>query len=303
VDLQTVVESRLFRPQGFVEAANRRRPRGVTLPLVLVAADGPSRGLLVSSDNPLAAADREDYLTRLFTALDQTGVDGVIGTPVVLDELLLLSALEGKIVFGSMNYGGIVGSKFELDDVFTGFDAESLAAVRYNGALIRLRLNLDDPVSARVVERSARAVDDLANHRLLTLLEPSFAKVVDGRVVDDFSADALIRAIAVSTSLGRTSRNMWLSLPVVSGLDRVVRSTTVPTLVRADSVTGSIDTVAETLARAVGVPGVYGVILGTSALFPPDGDVEAAVNSIVDAVRRSAEAAAEADRDGRATQG
>lgn len=289
MDLQTIIESRLYRPQGFVEAANRRRPRGLTFPLVLVAADGPARGALGTAANPMASADRVDYLTRLTTTLEQPGIDGVIGTPDILDDLLLLAALEGKVVFGAMNSGGIVGSQFELDDTFTGFDAESLAGVRYNGAQIRARINLADPKGARVLERTARAVDDLANHRLITLIEPSLVTSVDGKVADDLSADALIRAIAITTALGRTSRNMWLSLPIVAGLDRVVRSTTIPTLVRADTVGGTLDALSEVLGRAAQVPGVHGVILGPSVIFGAGDDVADAVNKVVAVVRESGE--------------
>ena len=45
----------------------------------------------------------------------------------ILEDLLLLGALEGKVVVGSMNRGGLAGTVFEIDDRFTAYDAASLA--------------------------------------------------------------------------------------------------------------------------------------------------------------------------------
>ena len=56
-------------------------------------------------------------------ALARPGVDGLLATPDILEDLLLLGALEGKVAFGSMNRGGLRGAQFELDDQFTGYDA------------------------------------------------------------------------------------------------------------------------------------------------------------------------------------
>ena len=47
----------------------------------------------------------------------------MLGTPDILDDLLLLGALEGKVVIGSMNRGGLQGAGFELDDRFTAYRA------------------------------------------------------------------------------------------------------------------------------------------------------------------------------------
>jgi hypothetical protein len=42
-------------------------------------------------------ASRTELLERLCTALDRPGVDGVLGTPDILEDLLLLGRLEGKV--------------------------------------------------------------------------------------------------------------------------------------------------------------------------------------------------------------
>ena len=68
-------------------------------------------------------------LDRLVTALGIPGVDGVLGTPDVIEDLLLLGALDDKFVFGSMNRGGLPGAVFEMDDRFTCYTPQSIVDV------------------------------------------------------------------------------------------------------------------------------------------------------------------------------
>ena len=81
----------------------------------------------------MAMADRRSLLARLVEALQHPDVDGVLGTPDVVEELLLLGALEDKVVIGSMNRGGLDGATWTMDDRFTGYDAASIADVRPRG--------------------------------------------------------------------------------------------------------------------------------------------------------------------------
>ncbi len=125
--LEEILRTRVERPGRIAElAAARRQPPGLageTGRLMLVAADHPARGALRAGDDPLAMADRGRLLERLALALSRPGVDGVLGTPDVVEDLLLLGALEGKVVIGSMNRGGLDGATWTLDDRFTGYDA------------------------------------------------------------------------------------------------------------------------------------------------------------------------------------
>ena len=83
-------------------AARTRRPtvRGDGR-LMIVAADHPARGALAVGDRPTAMNSRTDLLDRLRAALAEAGVDGVLATADVLDDLVLLGALEDKVVFSS----------------------------------------------------------------------------------------------------------------------------------------------------------------------------------------------------------
>src|SRR6476660_6558086 len=95
-----VIETRVRRPGRIAEAGGRARAAFVVGPdgrLVIVAADHPARGTLRAGRKRFAMADRADLLERLCVALDRPGVGGVLGTADVLEDLLLLGALHGKI--------------------------------------------------------------------------------------------------------------------------------------------------------------------------------------------------------------
>ena len=107
---QHLLESRFQRPQAIDDAAAARElhdPLSGDERVLIVAADHAARGALDVGANPSAMSDRYDMLDRLVTALAITGVSGVLGTPDVIEDLLLLGALERKLVFGSMNRGGL----------------------------------------------------------------------------------------------------------------------------------------------------------------------------------------------------
>ena len=91
-------------------------------------------------------------------ALSRPGVNGVLGTPDVLEDLLLLGALDDKVVFGSMNRGGLAGATWSLDDRFTAYDAAAIAAAGLKGGKMLLRLDPGDALTAPTVEACARAV-------------------------------------------------------------------------------------------------------------------------------------------------
>lgn len=132
-------------------------------------------------------ADRGELLERLCLALERPGVTGVLATPDVIDDLLLLGVLNGKTVLGSMNRTGLAGSSFEIDDRFACYDAETIARMRFDGGKMLTRICLDDPATPSVLENTAKAVDALADRKLLAMVEPFLSAWVDGKVKNDLS--------------------------------------------------------------------------------------------------------------------
>lgn len=268
---------------GRIRAALRARPRGSvpTGKLLVIAADHAARGALAVGRDPMAMADRADLLSRCVTALSRPGVHGFLGTADLVEELTLLGALDGKLVLGSMNRGGLAGASFEIDDRYTGYDAAGAVAAGLDGGKLLLRLSFDDPATAGALEAAARAVDTLAEHRLMAMVEPFVSRRVGGRVVNDLSTDAVVRSVAIASGLGRTSAYTWLKLPCVPGMERVMAASTMPVLLLGGEVTEDTGAAEAAWAHALALPGVKGLTVGRSLLYPPDGDVGAAVDRAV----------------------
>lgn len=288
LDLDYVRETRARRPQAIAEAAARRRRRALlddSGRLMIVAADHPARNAFGVRDAHMAMENREDLLARLVTALSRPGVDGVLGSPDILEDLLLLGALEDKVVFGSMNRGGLQGGVFELDDRFTGYDAAAIEAMGFEGGKMLTRVALDDPGTVATLEASAHAVTDLAARGLVAMVEPFYSSRVDGRVRNDLSAEGCIRSLAVCSALGSTSAYTWMKLPVVDDMERVMAATTLPTLLLGgDPATAPEETYA-TWGKALELPGVRGLVVGRALLYPLGDDVQAAVDAAAALVR------------------
>ena len=282
-------ELRATRPQAVAEraAARRRRPlltsRGGKL--MLVAADHPARNAFGVRGAAMAMADRGELLRRLVLALSRPGVDGVLGTADVLEDLLLLGALEDKVVIASMNRGGLAGSAFELDDRFTAYDADSVAAAGFDGGKMLVRIDLADPATAGTLEACARAVTALAGHGLMAMVEPFLSRRVDGKVRNDLSTEAVVRSAGISAALGATSAYTWLKLPVVDGMDEVMAATTLPALLLGGDPDESPDETFGGWEKALALPGVRGLVVGRTMLYPRDGDVAAAVDTAARLVR------------------
>ncbi len=286
---QAILETRSHRPEAIVEAAARRvRPTSLFNDhgrLMIIAADHPARGALRAGQRPLAMADRIELLDRLCLALSRPGVNGVLGTPDIVEDLLLLGALDGKVVIGSMNRGGLAGAVFEIDDRFTGYDAAALALAGFEGGKMLLRIDPDDPATAATVESCARAVGELAGRRLMAMIEPFIVHRVDGRVRIDLSPDATIRAMTVAAGLGTTSAYTWLKVPVVDDMERVMAATTMPALLLGGEVGADQDAAFERWRVALKLPTVRGLVIGRSLLYPPGDDVATTVDMAVGLLR------------------
>ena len=122
---------------------------------MIVACDHPARGALGAQGNPTAMANRTELLERLVTALSRPGVDGLLATADIAEDLLLLGALEDKLVFSSLNRGGLQGSAFEMDDRNTGYDVQGTLEARFDGCKMLTRIDLDDPGTVATLETQA----------------------------------------------------------------------------------------------------------------------------------------------------
>lgn len=275
-DLRAEAPAELAR----IRTARVRRPvlRGDGR-LFIVAADHPARGALAVGSNATAMADRYELLDRMAIALSRPGVDGVLGTADIIDDLTAMGLLDDKVIVGSMNRGGLRGAAFEMDDRFTGYDVPNMVASGIDVAKTLLRVNLADPASVTTLETTARAVTEAAAASLPIMLEPFMSTWQNGRIVNDLSTDAVILSMAIAAGLGGDSSHTWLKLPVVDDMERVMVATTLPTLLLGGDSGADPDETFASWEKALSLPGVRGLTVGRTLLYPPDGDVAGAVDT------------------------
>jgi DhnA family fructose-bisphosphate aldolase class Ia len=286
-DYSAITEVRASDPGAVARAWQARTTRPTVQGngrLMIVAADHPARGALSVGSRPTAMNSRTDLLDRLQAALADPGVDGVLATSDILDDLVLLGALEGKVVFSSFNRGGLAGAQFEFDDRMTGATAASTAAANMNGGKMLCRIALDDPGTVATMTACAQAVDELAAHGLIAMVEPFMSSRVNGKVRNDLSPDAVIKSVHIAQGLGSTSAYTWMKLPAVDEMDRVMESTTMPTLLLGGDPTDPDEAMAS-WEKALALPNVRGLIVGRTLLYPLDDDVSSAVATAVAMVR------------------
>lgn len=287
IGISDLVKVRSRHPEAVAEAAARRARRpliGDSGRLLIIAADHTARGVLAVGDRAHAMANRADLLERLCLALSRPGVDGVLGTADILDDLLLLGALEHKVVVGSMNRGGLAGAAFEMDDRFTGHRAADLAGIGFDAGKLLLRIDYDDPGSLSTMAATARAIDDMAAHRLPVFVEPFLSRRVAGKVHNDLSAEAVTKSIAIASGLAGTSAYTWLKVPVTDDADdmaRVMETSTLPAVLLGGDVGEDQDAAYGRWRAALRLPTVQGLVVGRALLYPPDGDVAGAVDTAV----------------------
>ncbi|MEU7042786.1 deoxyribose-phosphate aldolase [Streptomyces varsoviensis] len=288
--ISDIAATRARRPEAIAEAAagRPRRPLvGESGRLMIIAADHPARGALAVGDRRLAMANRVDLLERMCLALSRPGVDGVLATADILEDLLLLGALDGKVAMGSMNRGGLAGAAFEMDDRFTGHRPEDLARLRFDAGKLLLRIDYDDPGSLSTLETTARVIDAMAALRLPVFVEPFISRRVDGKVRNDLGAEAVTTSVAIAAGLGGTSAYTWLKLPVTRDPDdmaQVCETSTLPVVLLGGEVGATPESQAgayEKWRKALRLPTVQGLVVGRSLLYPADGDVTAAVDTAV----------------------
>ena len=283
-----VTELRSRDPHAIARALAARSRRPTFLPedgrLMLVAADHPARGALAAQGRPTAMFSRTEMLDRLRTALARPGVDGLLATADIAEDLLLLGALEDKVVVASMNRGGLAGATFELDDRMTAYDVAGVVHARFEAAKMLNRIDLDDPGTVAMLEAAGRAVTELARAGVVAMLEPFMSRRIDGRVVNDLSPDGVIKSVHIAQGLGATSAFTWLKLPVVAEMARVMDATTLPTLLLGGDPSGAPEETYAIWSDALTLPSVRGLVVGRTLLYPPDDDVAAAVDTAVSLV-------------------
>lgn len=266
-------------------AQTRRRRHGLVNggKLNILAADHPARRVTKVGNNPIAMADRQDYLARIVRVMSAEGIDGLMATMDILEDLFILDALvreaggtslvDGKVLIGSLNRGGLAGSCWELDDPITGPTPATCAAWHLDGAKLLLRIADDDAGSLKTMLASAQAINECNALRLPMFLEPLPVTRKESGWAVQKEREALARIAGVASALGDSSRYLWLKLPYCEGYETVARSTSLPILLLGGESAGNPAPFLGELASAMKAgPNVRGALVGRNVLYPGDED-------------------------------
>lgn len=274
-------EARIFEPASLQKALRERKRRtlhGTDGNLMILAADHTARGMLAVGKDPLAVADRYTLLDNLLRGLSMPGVDGVMASADILEELAWLGALEGKVAVGTINRGGLKGALWELDDRITAYDPDHIASAGLDAGKLLLRIEFTDPGVARTIEMCGAVTTKLADQGIACMIEPlPYLKDEAGRAYLDTRDEELIRAVAIASGLGSSSAYTWLKIPATPRIAEVAAATTMPILLLGGDPGEKLPEVVAGWESAMREPNVRGLIPGRALLYPHDGDIEGIV--------------------------
>jgi hypothetical protein len=266
---------------------SRRTVAGKDGKLLLLAADHTARGIIAAGGNSTAIADRYLLLDKLIRGLSIAGVDGVMASADILEELAWLGALEERVAIGTMNRGGILGATWELDDRLTAYDAEHIKSMGLDGGKTLLRIEETDPGVARTLEMVAQVTTQLADLELISMIEPlPYIKNSDGKAVLDPSEERLMKVISIASGLGSSSAFTWLKIPTPKNPEKVAAATSCPILLLGGDPGSNWQDVFDGWDRALNVANIRGLVPGRALLYGDELDVEAAVTRAAKLVRR-----------------
>lgn len=297
LDTETMAQITDLRVAGDEDVLDhaRRRPRRAGLTedgrLVILAADHPARMVTAVGEDAIAMGDRADYLGRIVRVLGEGHVDGLMGTPDILEEVLAVdylsvqrgedSFLTEKVLVGCMNRGGLAGTAFEMDDTFTAFDAPQMVKMNLDAAKMMFRLDPMDYASGRTIAACARAIDRCVDMGLTVFLEPLPVTFSDGKYAVDNSVESLVKVCGVASGLGRTSWKTWLKLPWGVDYSRVAAATTCPILMLGGPAKGGIAGLLGEFSQGLAAGhNVRGALVGRNVLYPGDLDPAAAAAAV-----------------------
>jgi len=277
-----LIQARLKSPESFKKALvsrKRRKMVGKDGRLLIVAADHTARGIISAGSEKYIIANRRLLLDRLVRSLSNPNVDGVLASADIVEELAWLGALESKLVFGTMNRGGYLGTTWGLDDPMTAYDADSIAELGLDAGKVLVRFEDTDIGVGRTIEYVVEAMRLLAEREIVCLVEPlPYKKDATGMPMLDKSTDRLDKIVSITAGFGSSASYTWLKLPSWTSHVTLRESTTLPILLLGGDPGENLDTTFEEWRSAMQIPNVIGLVAGRPLLYPFDNDVERSVD-------------------------
>ena len=277
-----LIQARLKSPESFKKALvsrKRRKMVGKDGRLLIVAADHTARGIISAGSEKYIIANLRLLLDRLVRSLSNPNVDGVLASADIVEELAWLGALESKLVFGTMNRGGYLGTTWGLDDPMTAYDADSIAELGLDAGKVLVRFEDTDIGVGRTIEYVVDAMRLLAEREIVCLVEPlPYKKDANGIPILDKSTDRLDKIVSITAGFGSSASYTWLKLPAWTNHITLRESTTLPILLLGGDPGENLDATFEEWRSALQIPNVIGLVAGRPLLYPFDNDVERSVD-------------------------
>lgn len=285
--IDALVHGRTRDPESFQQGLAKRARRPILKDegrLLIVAADHTARGLTRAGHGGSKMGNRFDLLERVRRVLANPGVDGVLATMDILEDLGHLGYLENKLAIAAVNRGGLDGSAGELNDTFTGVGLDGSAPAGVDGIKLLLRIALEDPQTSLVLERAARAVDAAARWKIPIMIEPFMSAWEGGSLVNKVDSGQSARAIAIASGLGASSAYSWLKLPITANVEEVVSASSLPIMWLGGQSPKDISTLIERWRHSLSFPTVQGLVIGRSILYPKGDSIEERTQKFVDVI-------------------
>jgi DhnA family fructose-bisphosphate aldolase class Ia len=298
--LAHLTDIRVTDPERSLRVARARKRREHLTrngKLNILAADHPARRVTRVGPDPLRMADRREYMARILRVMMCDGVDGLLATMDILEDLLLLhdlmsagggpAFLDDKVLIVSFNRGGLLGSSWEIDDPNSGPTAASCVEWGLDGAKILLRLCDAEKDSLKTLLATVQAITELNAVGLPMFLESLPVTKVEGGYKIIKQAEELARTAGAAAALGDSARYLWLKLPYCENYEMVARATTLPILLLGGEPVGDATPFLRELASGLAAgPNVRGALVGRNILFPGADDPLAAIEAVAGIIHK-----------------
>lgn len=277
----------------FEHASKRKRRQKLTRDgkLIILAADHPGRRVTSMRNDPIGMGDRFEYLGRVLRVITDDDFDGVMTTTDMIEDIIIVdylyskktgkSFLDEKVIIGCMNRGGHAGSRYEMEDAFTSFSAESLKKMNLDGGKMMYRLEPDDHGSIITIQQCAKAITQLSRLGLYAFVEPATVENKEKNYAFKTDIETLVRDAGAAAALGETSLYTWLKLSYNDDFERVARATTLPILMLGGAAKGSPLETIQSFAKAMkSASNVRGAMVGRNVTYVQKDDPRAIAMSL-----------------------
>jgi len=278
-----ITKTRLETPNILMEEyKNRQRRKPPFKNLLIIAADHPARMVTEVGNDPYLMGDRQQYLGRIVRCLIDDRVDGIMTTPDIMDDLMILnyltkqaggkSFMDNKILIGCTNRGGLKGSAFEMDDRLTAYKVKDIVERNLDGAKMMFRIDLKTQqarYSQMTVELCSNLIRECSQNNIDAFIEPLPVELTKEGYRTKLEYGEIIKTIGIATALGGTSSKIWLKIPYVDNFEFIARSTSNSILILGGASTGKPTDIIENIEKGMGAgPNIKGCMVGRNILFP-----------------------------------